>query len=134
MSDLKERMRQEAIARMVSLNLHPVAINDFKDNGKLRVSLWGVLYLLDKLPLERVLRFEEETGCMVYHVIHNVTNIGELLTFLYVSKYPEDWPIEQKGLIEETPLAYVVNLDDDICSEFGSVRIQKYRGGLIRII
>ena len=41
MSDLKEKMKQEAIGRMVILNLHPKAINEFKDEGKLNLSLGG---------------------------------------------------------------------------------------------
>lgn len=132
MTDLKENMKQEAIARLISLNLHPKAINEFKDEGKLNLSLKGFLYWLDESQLERVHQFEEETGCMVYHVIHNHMTIGEMLTFLYVSNNPEEWEMERNDLAIEIPIAYVVNLDHDICSEFGSVRIQKSFGGLIR--
>lgn len=132
MNDLKEKMKQEAVGRMVSLNLHPKAINEFKDEGKLNLSLKGFLYWLDESQLERVRKFEEETGCMVYHVIHNHMTIGEMLTFLYVSNTEEEWEMERNDLAMGTPIAYVVNLNYDICSEFGSVRIQKHLGGLIR--
>lgn len=132
MSDLREKMKQEAVGRMASLNLHPKVINEFKDEGKLNLSLKGFLYWLDESQLERVRKFEEESGCMVYHVIYNHMTIGEMLTFLYVSKTEEEWEMERNDLAMETPIAYVVNLNYDICSEFGSVRIQKHLGGLIR--
>lgn len=132
MSELKEKMKQEAISRMVSLNLHPKAINGFKDEGKLILSLEGFLYWLNEKQVQRVQKFEEETKCMVYHVIQNHTTIGQMLTFLYVSNIEEEWEMERNDLEIGLPIAYVVNVDNDICSEFGTVRIQKHLGGLLR--
>ena len=54
MNNLKEKMKQEAIGRMVSLNLHPKAINEFKDEGKLNMSLEGFLYWLNEEQTQRV--------------------------------------------------------------------------------
>lgn len=117
MSDLKEKMKQEAIGRMVSLNLHPKAINEFKDEEKLNLSLEGFLYWLDEEQTQRVKKFEEETKCMVYHVIQNQMTIGQMLTFLYVSNVEEEWEMERNDLEVGLPIAYVVNVDHDICSE-----------------
>lgn len=133
MTELKEKMKQEAISRMVSLNLRPKAINEFKDEGKLNLSLKGFLYWLNEKQVQRVQKFEEETKCMVYHVIQNHTTIGQMLTFLYVSNVEEEWEMERNNLEVGLPIAYVVNVDNDICSEFGTVRIQKHLGGLLRI-
>lgn len=132
MADLKERMRQEAIARMASLDLHPTVIDDFKNRGKRYVSIEGRPYLTVDSP--GVIQFEVETGYIIYHIIYNHTTIGDMLTFLYVSNNPEEWEMEKKGLEKDEPLAYVVNLENAVCSEFGSVKIQKHLGGLIRII
>lgn len=132
MNNLKEKMKQEAIGRMVSLNLHPKAINEFKDEGKLNMSLEGFLYWLNEEQTQRVKKFEEETKCLVYHVIQNHMTIGQMLTFLYVSNVEEEWEMERNDLEVGLPIAYVVNVDHDICSEFGTVRIQKHLGGLLR--
>lgn len=98
MNNLKEKMKQEAIGRMVSLNLHPKAINEFKDEGKLNMSLEGFLYWLNEEQTQRVKKFEEETKCLVYHVIQNHMTIGQMLTFLYVSNVEEEWEMERNAL------------------------------------
>lgn len=107
-------------------------INEFKDEEKLNLSLEGFLYWLDEEQTQRVKKFEEETKCMVYHVIQNHMTIGQMLTFLYVSNVEEEWEMERNDLEVGLPIAYVVNVDHDICSEFGTVRIQKHLGGLLR--
>ncbi len=129
---MKEKMKNEAIARMEFLNIHSSAIKEFADEDKLNLSVGIFLYHLNDAQLRRVHEFETETDCMVYHVILSNTAIGHMLTFLYVSLYMEEWEQDQKDLEEKTPIAYVANIDDEVLSEFGVVGIETCSGAVIR--
>ena len=129
---MKEKMKKEAINRMNILKLHPNIIREFSNEGKLNLSRNAALYYLNDKQLARVQEFEQEYNALVYHVIQNHTQFGELLSFLYVSKYTEEWQRDQDELKEGMPFVYVANLTDETCSEFGSIGIQSFAGGVIR--
>lgn len=130
---MREEQKQEALKRMKLLNLHPTVIDEFAEKDKLNLSEFGgFLYWLDELQQRAVEEFEIEYNALVYHVIHSFTEFGELLTFLYVSSYPEEWSMDVRSLQSGMPVAYVKNLSHDCCSEFGSVGIRPNIGGLIR--
>ncbi len=129
----REAQRGEAIARMKVLQLHENAIREFKDDGTLNASFHGILYFLTDEQKERVRQFEEASGGVVYHVIQDFTNAGEMLSFLYVSKYPEEWELDMRDLKEDSPMVYVANVTDENCSEYGYIEIQKFIGGVLRI-
>ena len=125
--------KQEAIHRMKMLNLHGNVLREFEQEDRLNMSEYGgFLYWLDSDQQAIVDEFEAEWNALVYHVIHSYTNIGEMLTLLYVSNYPEEWEYDRLDLAEGYPLAYVKNLDDPYLSEIGSVGIECRIGGLIR--
>ncbi len=129
----KEMMQREALERMKLLKLHKNAIDEFREEGKLNLSeQTGVLYWLSGEQLERVRRWESETGDLVYHVIHCHTEFGELLNLLYVTKYAEEWDLDRSDLDAGSACCYVMNLDDEWCSEYGSIGVQPLIGGVIR--
>lgn len=131
----KEIMKKEAVARLESLQVRKDILDAFKDKGELRLSFVGTPLELTESQKDRVRKFEEKTECMVYHVIQNFTNIGEMLTFLYVSPDKEEWEMDREDLKMGTPIAYVVNVDEEAFSEFGSVGIEVYlpgKSGLVR--
>lgn len=141
----RDEMKQEALCRMVYLHLLPSILIDFK-NGILTVSEnKGRIRSTDILKKQnlcishitndlqnRVSMFEKEYGVVVYHLIRNYTNLGELITFLYVGEYKKEWGQESSNTYSLCPLAYVVNLKDEELSEFGVVKVQPAFGGLIR--
>lgn len=130
----KEMQKSEAIARMKQLNLHKNVIREFEDENILNVSEYtGFLYWLTDEQKEYVRAFEEEHDALVYHLIYNTTEFGRLLTFLYVSHYEDEWQDDRNDLENGYTLAYVKNLDDECCSEFGSVMFRPQYGGLVRI-
>ena len=61
-------------------------------------------------------------------------DFGECYSFLIVTAYPEEWAtlMHTEGN-RHTAFAYVWNKDDDWCSEFGSVTVQSFGGGIRRI-
>lgn len=90
------------------------------------------LRTLDEKYEQTVRNFKSEYQRVVYYVIHNYSCIGELLTFLYVSKHEEEWELERRDLENGTPIAFVVNVDNNLFSEFGSVGIESVSGRVIR--
>lgn len=127
-----EMMKAEAIRRMKLLKLHQNAIKEFETEGKLNLSRGGFLYWLDDVQKKMITDFEEKTNCVAYHCIESNTSFGKLLSVLYVSSHPEEWEDDIEDMREGYQMAYVFNLDDDICSEFGSIGIGSRFGGLIR--
>lgn len=129
----KQLQKQEAIQRMQLLNLHENVIREFNSEGKLNLSESdGILYWLDEKQTEYVKAFEEKFNSVVYHVIHDYTEFGELLSFLYVSDSEDEWAYDLEDLKGGCACAYVKNLDDDMCSKFGSIGIKPQFGGLVR--
>ena len=132
----KTAQKTEAIRRMKALKMHQNTIDEFRDKDKLNVSTMnkGILYWINKEQEAYVKAFEEEYGALVYHVIHDHTSIGELLTMLYVSQDEETWKEDMEYLQNEGfAYAYVKNLDDNWCSEIGGVWVEAINGGVRRI-
>ena len=132
----------EALLRMKKLNLLDGAIEQFKDDGKIlksenfcvgtRDNRIPILYDLSAEETEMVREWEKRTGNMVYHVIQNRMIFGLCYSFLYVSKYTEDWESDNEYLKEGIALVYVLNADDDMCSEYGSIGIKPMFGAILR--
>ena len=130
----REEMVKEALDRMKLLRLHQNAVREFRDEGKLNLSgVYGALYWLNDEQKKLVRDWEEKTGNLVYHVIHNRMEFGEMLNLLYISRNPEEWTKDRTDIQNEEALVYVINLDDDICSEYGYIGIRPMFGGVIRV-
>ena len=140
MSVTLNEMKNEALARMRILKIHENAINDLEKNDMVNVSFFGcgILYWPTDKQIELIKKFEDQYNCLVYHAISSTTEIGELLTLLYISQYESDWPTDREDLKNYDPrygysiMAYVYNLSNDIFSEFGSVCVKSKNGGLVR--
>ena len=78
---------------------------------------------------------EKRYNCLVYAITHEFADFGECYDFLIVTEYKEEWPelVESNGRMHSA-FAYVWNKTDDWCSEFGSVLIQSFGGGIRRIV
>ena len=126
--------KKEAIARMKKLNLYDQIIEDFEKSGKVYASetKYGILYDLTEEEEDAVKEFEEEYGALVYHCIRNNFEFGRCLSMLYVSKYIEDWEIDNEDIPYGVQYAFVKNFDDDMCSEIGTIGILPINGGIRR--
>ena len=73
----------------------------------------------------------------VYHCIRSHTEFGELLSMLYVNGNDEEFEEDKENfdydIADGYAFAYVKNLTDDWCSEFGSIGIQSVNGGVQRV-
>lgn len=131
----KETKKKEAIDRMRVLDLYNPYIKAFiqKDEIFMSEMTGGVYEFSENTELcNKVKEFEAEYKALVYHVIHTVTAFGELYNFLYVSNHQEEWEMDNADIAEGYALAYVWNKTDEWCSEFGSIGVKGFLGGIIR--
>jgi hypothetical protein len=130
----KEKQKQEAIERMKMLNIYEPTIREFeKDNIVNKSEQGGILFWLNDKEQEMVKDFENKYNALVYHIIHNYTAFGELYSIFYVSENEEDWDYDKDDIKENCACVYVKNIDDEFCSEFGSIGIKEQFGGLVRV-
>ena len=133
MAVTREMQKAEAIKRMKMLKVIPEAIKQFEKEDLVNCSEGGALYWLDDEQKEMVAEFEQEYNGLVYMVIHDRTEFGELYNMLYVSKHKDEWEYDNEDLKDGYAYAYVKNVTCDDFSEIGSIAIANRWGGLVRI-
>ena len=85
--------------------------------------------------MAKIKEFETQYNVLVYAVTHEYTNFGECYDFLYIPDYKSDWKymlMPQKTMFYVS--AYVWNKSDDMCSEFGTIGIRSFGGGIKRVM
>jgi len=138
-NSLLERQKAEALARMQMLHMMGNVRNAFR-KGKLYYSerqnayFNAVLYFVDNNPdwAAKITEIEKSKGILVYHAQLTHTTLGDMLTLLYVSGQELEWESDRNALAKAQACAYVMNLDDPDCSEFGWVGIKPSMGGVVR--
>jgi len=131
----REIKKQEAIKRMKMMRLMPNIIEEFEKDDIVHYSEWrGVLYWVSNKPkwVEYIKDFEEQYNCLVYHAEFSSLVFGDCLSLLYVSDYKDEWCMDVAAIKQGYPIAYVWNIDDPICSEFGSISLVPMNGGVKR--
>ena len=129
--------KEVAIQCLKSLNIYTPYINKFEKDGTVTLfERFGGYYInKDQEPelLNKIKEFEAETGSLVYAVTHEMFFFGECYSFLIVSEYDEEWEMTLQEIQTGYAFAYVWNKSDEICSEFGTVGVKSFGGGIARI-
>lgn len=129
--------KEKAIECMQQLNIYKPYIKKFEKDGTVTLfERFGGYYITeDQEPelLDKIKEFEEETGSLVYAVTHEFFEYGECYSFLCVSKYKEDWDYTiEDGMAYKIAWSWVWNKTAEYCSEFGSIGVQSFGGGICR--
>ena len=128
--------KEKAIEIMKKMDIYKPYIKGFEERDQVCFfEMFGGFWIDQEPELhEKMKAIEKEHKCKVYAVTHEYTEFGELYDFLIVTDYPEEWDtlVYSQGN-RHTAFAYVWNKDDDWCSEFGSVTVQSFGGGIKRI-
>ena len=149
----REVLKEEALARLAILKEKGMTyspaircfregrdIGIFENQGGIARAVYYELNLntgdegfYDKLKAE-VERFEKDSGGMVYLITVSHTMFGTLCDFFYVSQEKGRWASDRKDLKNGLSLVYCYNMDDDMCSEFGSIAfdVDRMFGGIYR--
>lgn len=129
--------KEVALSAMKTLDIYKPYIDKFKKDGTVTLfERFGGYYIEEYNEpelLKKIREFEEETGSLVYAVTHEYTQFGELYDFLIISKYDEEWEDTLEEIQDKIAFAYVWNVDDDYCSEFGSIAVKSFGGGIARV-
>jgi hypothetical protein len=136
----REKKKREAVKSMEIIGVAADVIEDFQKNDNVKLSEYGnMFYYGNILPLteqqkEFITAFEKRYNAVAYHVIHQYLSFGEVYNILYISDYPEEWEDALERLKENEVVAYVENLTNTECSEFGSIGICRLFNGSINRI
>jgi len=132
----REIKKQKAIENLKKLDIYKPYIKGFKneDNICYFENYGGYWAWQEPELIEKVKELEEKYNCLVYAITHEYTEIGEMYSFLIITDYEEelDTLLEKYGN-QYYAFAYVWNKDDDDCSEFGTIALSSFGGGIRRI-
>lgn len=133
----KEEMKQKAIELMKKLDIYKPYIEGFEKEDKVCFFEQYAGYWVDQEPeVEKKMKeLEQKHNCIVYAITHEYLEFGECYSFLIVPKYKSDWKLllEPWNNNRYSAYAYVWNKDCEWCSEFGSIGVQCFGGGIKRI-
>lgn len=126
--------KEKAVECLQELDVYNYA---FIRSGKVPVfDLFRARNVLGNKDLtEKITEIEKRFGCFVYAVTHECFSFGECYSMLVVSKYEEDWPHTLNRFCKNcySAFAWVWNVTDETCSEFGFVTIACSFDGIMRI-
>ena len=129
--------KEVALSAMKSLDILPAYINKFEKDGTVTLfDGFGGYYIGEDNEselLKKIKAFEVETGSIVYAVTHTFTQFGELYEFLCISNYEEEWEDTLEEIKEGYAFSYVWNKTDAWCSEFGTIAVKSFGGGITRV-
>ena len=130
-----EERKELAIKLMKDLDIYKPYIKGFKENNNVCYyeQYSGFWAWQDEELSAKIKEIEEKHNCTVYAVTHEYTEFGECYSFLIVTDYKEEWgSLLEKANNGFYAFAYVWNKDDDWCSEFGTIGIRSFGGGIKR--
>ena len=131
-----ENKKQKAIELMNKLDIYKPYIKGFKDSNNVCFfeGFGGYWAWQEPELMAKIKEFEEKYNTLVYAVTHEYTDFGECYDFLYISDYEDDWEymFSKEGTTFYV-VAYVWNKDVEWCSEFGTIGIRSFGGGIKRV-
>ena len=130
----KQQMKESAVETLRKIKSYAPYTNAFKTKGTVTMyERFGGYYVTKDSELDKKIKeIEKKYNGLIYAAIHNFTEFGELYTFLWEGAEDETYVEKGEGN-EYYVFAYVWNVDDEMCSEFGEVIITSMLGGLERI-
>lgn len=132
----RQQKKDKALEVMQTMDIYKPYIKDFQDEDNVCFfENFGGYWVFQEPEIEAKMKeIEKKYNCLVYAITHEFTEFGELYDFLIITDYKSEW----KNLVhsygnKHTAFAYVWNKDDEWCSEFGSITVQSFGGGIRRI-
>lgn len=128
--------KEQAIEILKQLDIYKPYIDGFREKDKVCFFENFGGFWIDQEPeaYKKMQEIEQKHDCKVYAVTHEYTEFGECWSYLIVTAYPEEWnDLVYKNGNMFCAFAYVWNKDDEWCSEFGSIGVRSFGGGLKRV-
>ena len=136
MKTTKEQRKEQAVKLLERLDVYKPYIKGFKQSDNVCFfENFGGFWANQEPEIEKKMKeIEKEYNCTVYAITHEYTEFGECYDFLMVSDYKEEWEnlvIKDNGNFYV--FTYVWNKTYDYCSEFGTIGVKSFGGGIKRI-
>ena len=132
-----EERKEKAVEIMNKLNIYKPYIEGFVKNNHVCYfdSYGGFWAWQDKELQAKIKEIETKYNCTVYAVTHEYWEYGECYDLLIITDYKEEWKtlIEQYSPTQIAAFAYVWNKEYEPDSEFGTILINSFGGGIRRI-
>ena len=130
-------MKNQAKINMEELNIFKPYIEAFMEKDKVCFfEGYGGYYADQEDELnEKIMWFEAEYNSIVYAVTHEKTGFGECYSFLYIPQNEDEWEYSLERTENRNAYytyAYVWNKDFEEFSEFGTIGINTFGGGIMR--
>ena len=132
----REQRKEQAVAFLKQLDIYKPYIRGFEDKDKVCFFERFGGFWVDQEPqlFEKMQELENKFNFTVYAITHEYTEFGECYSFLMVTDYPEEWNdlLYTEGGVHYA-FAYVWNKDVDYFSEFGTIGVKSFGGGITRV-
>lgn len=129
--------KEVALECLKALDIYKPYIRKFEKDGTVTLfERFGGYYIDESQEpelLKKIKEFEAEYGFIVYAVTHEMFPFGECYSFLIVSKYEEEWEVTLEDVRDGYAFSYVWNKTDEWCSEFGTIAVKSFGGGIARV-
>ena len=132
----QEQRKTKAIELLHKLDIYEPYIQDFiNDNQVCFFENYGGYWVYQEPDVyKKMLEIENEYNCTIYAITHEYASFGECYSFLYVSRYKNEWStslVTEEGVHYAT--AYVWNKSFEEFSEFGTIGVKSFGGGITRV-
>lgn len=131
-----KKMKEKCVEILRQMGIYSPYITGFKNADRVCFFENFGGYWIDQEPevSQKMKELEAKYGFRVYAATHEFTEFGECYSFLVVPKYEEEWEyLVHTSKNIHTAFAYVWNISDDLCSEFGDVTVESFGGGIRRV-
>ena len=128
--------KAKAVEMLKELDIYKPYIDGFKEENNVCYfeRYAGYWAYQDEELIKKIKQIEQRYNCLVYAVTHEYLEFGECYSLLVIPDYKEDWDyILEKAQNGSYAYAYVWNKTDNDCSEFGTIGVESFGGGLKRV-
>ena len=128
--------KAKAVEMLKELDIYKPYIEGFKEENNVCYfeRYAGYWAYQDEELMKKIKQIEQRYNCLVYAVTHEYLEFGECYSLLVIPDYKEDWDyILEKAQNGYYAYAYVWNKTDNDCSEFGTIGVESFGGGLKRV-
>lgn len=133
----KAARKEKAQELLKKLDIYSPYIEDFMEKDWVCLfegfgGFWAFQYPELQSKLEEI---EKTSKGTVYAITHERYTFGECYSFLLVTDYEDEWDtlVETEADGTHYAFAYVWNKTDDECSEYGTVGVRSFGGGIKRV-
>lgn len=136
MATTKLERKNKAIEIMTKMDIYKPYIKGFQEKDHVCFfEYYAGFWAYQEPELQRKIEeIESQYNCTVYAITHEYTEFGECYSLLLVTNYKSEWKtlVTTEGYTHYA-FAYVWNKDDDFCSEFGTIGVRSFGGGITRV-